>query len=197
MGIARWISSNCRFAQTDDADDVEVWERNHDDFDETPKPGWTPYSRRPDASHTSDDRPHGSNSKDDGLEIAEQGVLSLDDFVRRFQDLEEDIYRLGQKREDLRRNRLPPMPHKFVAYVLTNVSKKLKPWALRDPMVIYHGGWDNSFHDARWTGHSMIAGMGATEAEAKTKLQEAINASVTEDPVKKRFDLRNMVRPGD
>lgn len=123
--------------------------------------------------------------------------MPVSEFTAKFWRLEEEIYHLQQRRTDLARKGLPQPKEQFAAYVLTNVSKKLKPWALHDPLVIYHSGWDNSYHDAQWTGHSMIAGLGETEAAAKAKLQEAINASITEDPVKKRFDLRTLVRPGD
>lgn len=164
------------------------------------------------------ERPHGYETPDPHIEIADEGVIHRSEFYQKFGYVDESVSNITQRYK--RRlydhgapkiNGLSPLKTKpekedddwdYVAYMITNVSAKwnefwdMKFEGIREH-VYFHNGWTSSYHDASWSGQNMMFALGKTPEDAQQRLHAAASQLMKDDPVKRRFELRRLVRPGD
>lgn len=118
--------------------------------------------------------------------------------IREHKTVSRDIFsRMAKMLGFLDEADMPTEP--YVAYAVTNVNATYdNAHKINLGNFAYNDGWDGSYHDAEWLGHGLLCAWGKTEQEAESVLSKAIGHLVpAEDPVKQRFEMRRLVRPGD
>lgn len=180
-----WLAQNCRFAAepvsfpevppAEGRDELEMDEKFY--------------------SHEYDPRPHGFEiRKPTPIRVTAAGTLPYDEFIGFVKD--HVSYEDGSSLQHWKIRGDPAFAH--AAYVVTNTSSLLKEGFASDKHIYFNDGWDSSYHDAHWTGQCALAAFGPTPEAAQALLDEAFSAMVpAEDPIAKRFKMRQLVRPGD
>jgi len=166
---------------SDEEDDDEVLEI----YDVDKLPGYTPLKMR-EGYDRDDHRPHGFAIYDEApFTPSDSGVVETRDFASKHQWIgPEDRRKLWNY-------------DGYIAYAIGNASEKVDFDVFDESRMFFHDGWDSSYHDAHWTGHMVIGGLGATPDEATKNLRDAFHTLEPEDTAQRRLYLRSLVRPGD
>ncbi len=140
-------------------------------------------------------RPQGWQQLDKDLRVLDAGTETTKEFAARFDALGFGYSAAG----DLRTAALKK-DYKYTSFLLINgsaaVNYKNVNWSSK--ITDFFDGWDSSYHDANWNGMGLLVGYGPTPEVAEERRDSMIAHVIKgEDAVKRRFQLRQLVRSGD
>lgn len=146
-------------------------------------------------------------NKPEQMEVKETAVLPVDEFIDRASQIgfnagsRDSMYVSDFKAQEWGKRAPEKARGAYVAYAITNVNAKLdNAWGLNKqyPNFRFEDGWSSSYHDAEWIGSALLYAWADDPQAAQATLAAVVGHLVpAEDPVKQRFVMRNLVRPGD